>query len=101
MPYANHDWEDDSVAAVRVMLQYLSDQMYNLIRGPGLTYGVSVSASVTDGRIKAKFSRASQLDRAYEVFRDVIQKYGGEDAPWDEVLLGIFKGSFTLRDKTM
>ena len=51
------DWESEDVAAVRVMLQYISDQMYNLIRGKGLTYGVSMSSSVTEGRMRLKFSR--------------------------------------------
>ena len=36
-------------------------QMYNLIRGRGLTYGVSMSSSVTEGRMRVKFTRSSQL----------------------------------------
>ncbi len=47
--------------------------MYNRIRGQGLTYGVSLSGSVTEGRIRLKFSRSSQLDLAYEVFREIVQ----------------------------
>ena len=35
--------------------------MYDLIRGRGLTYGVSMSSSVTEGRMRVKFTRSSQL----------------------------------------
>ena len=35
--------------------------MYNLIRGRGLTYSVSMSSSVTEGRMRVKFTRSSQL----------------------------------------
>ena len=57
MPYSNRDWEAQEVATLRVMLQYISDKMYNDIRGPGLTYSVSLSGSVTEGRLSLKFYR--------------------------------------------
>ena len=97
IPFEIRDWEDDDVPATRVMLQYLTDQvsevsiknllkkvtcliapssqMYNLIRGKGLTYGISMSGSVTEGRLRVKFSRSSQLETAYKVFRDIIANY--------------------------
>ena len=69
IPFDIKDWEDDDVAATRVMLQYLSDQMYNLIRGKGLTYSTSMSSSVTEGRLTMVFSRSSQPAKSYAVFR--------------------------------
>ena len=57
VPYSNRDWEAQEVATLRVMLQYISDKMYNDIRGPGLTYSVSLSGSVTEGRLSLKFYR--------------------------------------------
>ena len=93
VPFPVRDWESKEVAAVRVMTQYLSDQMYNLIRGKGLTYGVSMSSSVTEGRMTLKFSRSSQLVDAYEVFRKIAKEYSGPDAPWDETLLDSARGA--------
>ena len=49
--------------------------MYNRIRGQGLTYGVSLSSSVTEGRIRVKFTRSSQLEQAYKVFREIMAQY--------------------------
>jgi Zn-dependent M16 (insulinase) family peptidase len=113
------------VAIVRVMLQYLSDQvtqseivflggpcsilflqMYNLIRGRGLTYGISMSSSVTEGRIRVKFSRSSQLDEAYRVFRKIIREYSDpEKANWDATLLDSARGSqiyeWAAREETL
>ncbi len=68
--------------------------MYNLIRGRGLTYGVAMSSSVTEGRMRVKFSRSSQLGDAYRVFREIIKMYSDpEKAPWDETLLESAIGS--------
>ena len=44
-------------AAERVMLQYLSDRMYDEVRGQGLTYGVSLSLSITEGRSTLSLTR--------------------------------------------
>merc|ERR1712226_1385425 len=48
--YNNTNWEVDEAATVRVMLQYLTDRMYDQIRGKGWTYHISMSASITEGR---------------------------------------------------
>lgn len=93
IPFPVRDWESKEVATVRVMTQYLSDQMYNLIRGKGLTYGVSMSSSVTEGRMTLKFSRSSQLNDAYDVFTKIMKEYSGPDAPWDETLLDSARGA--------
>ena len=42
------------------MLQYLSDRMYDEVRGPGLTYGVSMSLSITEGRSSLSLTRYYQ-----------------------------------------
>jgi len=93
VPFEVRDWESKDVAIVRVMLQYLSNEMYNLIRGRGLTYGVSMSSSVTEGRMRVKFTRSSQLSEAYKVFREIMESYGGGDAKWNEALLDSARGS--------
>lgn len=91
--YPIRDWEQDEIAAVRVMLQYLTDQMYNLIRGKGLVYSISLSASVTEGRLRVKFHRSSQLIGAYKVFREIIGNYSTKDAPWDPTVMESAVGS--------
>ena len=75
IPYDMKDWEDQEVATMRVMLQYLSDRMYHEIRGEGLTYGISMSSSVTEGRNRVSFTRSSQLIEAYSKFREIIARY--------------------------
>ena len=39
------------------MLQYLSDRMYDEVRGQGLTYGVSLALSITEGRATLSLTR--------------------------------------------
>lgn len=75
IPYDITDWEDQEVATMRVMLQYLSDRMYDQIRGEGLVYGISMSSSVTEGRTRVSFSRSSQLTEAYAKFRLILKNY--------------------------
>jgi Zn-dependent M16 (insulinase) family peptidase len=57
------------------MAQYMSDRMYDKIRGQGWTYGVSISTSVEDGRMTLSFIRSSNIDNAFEAFRDIITNY--------------------------
>ena len=82
---------------MRVMLQYLSDRMYDQIRGKGLTYGISMSSSVTEGRTRVSFSRSSQLTEAYAKFREIIRNYTDPDVPaenaWNEDFIESAKGS--------
>ena len=95
------------MAVLRVALEYLSNLMYNQIRGPGLTYSISMSGSVTEGRLQVKFSRSSQLEQAYKVFRDIIAEYSskGNVDKWENVLLDSAKGSviydWTEREETV
>jgi len=89
------DWESEEVAAVRVMLQYLSDRMFDQIRGQGWTYGVSSRISVSTGRLYVNFYRASDLANAYPAFREMVQNYTRAKDPieWDRVLLDSAVGS--------
>ena len=97
IPYEITDWEAQEVATMRVMLQYLSDRMYDQIRGKGLTYGVSMSSSVTEGRTRVSFSRSSQLTEAYAKFREIIGNYTDPDVSaenaWNEDYIESAKGS--------
>lgn len=91
--YNNTDWSDSEVADTRVMLQYLSDRMYDEVRGLGLTYGVSMSLSVTEGRLTLSFTRSSRLSEAYRTFVEIIRRYVTDDNEWDETLADSAKGS--------
>jgi len=91
--YNNTDWTHKEVADIRVMLQYLSDRMYDEVRGQGLTYGVSMSASVTEGRLTISLTRSSRLTEAYRTVQDILQRYITRDEEWDETLAESAKGS--------
>ena len=96
IPFDVQDWEAQDVATMRVMLQYLSDRMYDEIRGEGLVYGVSISSSVTEGRTRVSFTRSSQLPEAYAKFREMIGSYTNTsvtDEIWDQEFLESAKGS--------
>ena len=75
------------------MLQYLSDRMYDEVRGPGLTYGVSMSASVTEGRLTLSLTRSSRLSEAYKTVQEILQRYFENEEEWDETLTDSAKGS--------
>lgn len=87
------NWEHEEVAVVRLMLQYLSDRMYEQIRGPGWSYSVGISVSITEGRIKVYFSKSSQLINSYKEFRNIISNYSTNAVAWDPILLDSAKGS--------
>ena len=87
------NWEHEEVAVVRLMLQYLSDRMYEQIRGQGWTYSVGISVSITEGRIKVYFSKSSQLINSYKEFRNIISNYSTNAVAWDPILLDSAKGS--------
>lgn len=91
--YNDTNWDSEEAAPVRLMLQYLSDRMYDQIRGQGWTYTVGVSVSITEGRIKVYFSKASQLIPAYKEFRGIISNYSNNVLEWDPILLDSAKGS--------
>ena len=75
IPFEVVNWEDPEIASVRVMLQYMTDRMYDKIRGKGWTYGVAMSASVTEGRMTVNFVRSSHINNAYTEFRAIILNY--------------------------
>ena len=75
------------------MLQYLSDRMYDEVRGPGLTYGVSMSASVTEGRLTLGLTRSSRLSEAYETIREILKRFIQNENEWDITLTDSAKGS--------
>ena len=91
------------------MLQYLSDRMYDEVRGQGLTYGVSLALSITEGRATlsltrykhfgqkifhtTKIFRSSQLVEAYTTVREILQRFLADDDEWTESLAASAKGS--------
>ena len=81
------------VADIRVMLQYLSDRMYDEVRGLGLTYGVTMSASVTEGRLTLSLTRSSRLTEAYKTVQKIIKRFIDHEEEWDETLAHSAKGS--------
>jgi len=93
MLYNNTDWTHKEVADIRVMLQYLSDRMYDEVRGPGLTYGVSMSASVTEGRLTLSLTRSSRLSEAYKTVQEILKRYIENPEEWDHTFTDSAKGS--------
>ena len=75
------------------MLQYLSDRMYDEVRGQGLTYGVSLSASVTEGRLTMSLTRSSRLAEAFKVVQEILKRYIENEDEWDDTLAESAKGS--------
>ena len=71
---------------IRVMLQYISDRMYDEVRGQGLTYGVSMSASVTEGRLTLSLTRSSRLAEAFKAVQEILARYSDAEDDWDETL---------------
>jgi len=91
--YNNTDWSEPAVASQRVMLQYISDRMYDEVRGPGLTYGVSLSLSVTEGRTTLSLTRSSRVVEAFNTVREILQRYVDNEDQWDSSLADSAKGS--------
>ena len=59
---------------MRVMFQYLTDRLLEGLRGQGLTYGASLSMSVTDGRFSLDISMTSQVVEAYKETRKILER---------------------------
>ena len=57
------------------MLKYLSDRLYHSVRGKGLTYSISMSLSVSTGRVVLGLSKSSQLTGAYKAVREILTNY--------------------------
>ena len=91
--YNNTDWTDPAVASERVMLQYISDRMYDEVRGQGLTYGVSLSLSVTEGRTTLSLTRSSRVVEAYNTVREILERFLSDEDQWDPSLVDSAKGS--------
>ena len=93
------------VAVIRVMLQYLSDRMYDEVRGQGLTYGVSMAASVTEGRLILSLTRSSRLAEAFKAVQEILARYSDAEDDWDETLLesavGSIVYSWTEKEETV
>eukprot|EP00090_Calanus_glacialis_P042967 TRINITY_DN7610_c0_g1_i2.p1 TRINITY_DN7610_c0_g1~~TRINITY_DN7610_c0_g1_i2.p1 ORF type:complete len:536 (-),score=116.90 TRINITY_DN7610_c0_g1_i2:68-1495(-) len=103
--YNNTDWTHSEVAVIRVMLQYLSDRMYDEVRGQGLTYGVSMAASVTEGRLTLSLTRSSRLSVAFKAVQEILARYSDAEDDWDETLLesavGSIVYSWTEKEETV
>ena len=67
--------------------------MYDEVRGQGLTYGVSMSASVTEGRLTLSLTRSSRLSEAYKTVQEIIKRYVDNEDEWDETLADSARGS--------
>ena len=91
--YNNTDWTDPAVASERVMLQYISDRMYDEVRGQGLTYGVSLSLSVTEGRTTLSLTRSSRVVEAFTTVREILERFLNDEDNWDPSLVDSAKGS--------
>ena len=92
-------------ASLSVMLGYLSDRLYDEVRGPGLTYGVRMGISPTSGRLTLTLDRSSRLAEAYRTTRQLLTRFSTGGDAWDKTLLDSAKGSQifskTLRENTV
>ena len=86
-------WESKELAATRLMLQYLTNIMYDQIRGQGWTYGIWAGVSVTAGRMGVSFVKSSDLVPAYKEFRKIIANYTENEDIWDPVKLDSARGT--------
>merc|ERR1712106_25378 len=91
--YNNTDWTLPEVADIRVLLGYLSDRLYNEVRGKGLTYSIGMYLSVSTGQITLKLSKSSQLADAYEEVLKILTRYLNGDTEFDATLMESAKGS--------
>ena len=76
-----------------VMLGYLSDRLYDEVRGPGLTYGVRMGVSPTSGRLSLTLDRSSRLVEAFNTTRNLLHRFSTGGDAWDKTLLDSAKGS--------
>ncbi|CAB4060734.1 Uncharacterized protein C05D11.1 [Lepeophtheirus salmonis] len=83
---------NNEIAALRIALKYLTDRMYNDIRGKGYTYSIGIFLSVTEGKITVKFSRSSLLPEGFKEFRNVVEKHLNAST-WSEYLVDSARGS--------
>lgn len=91
-----HTWESKELAATRLMLKYLTNVMYDQIRGQGWTYGIWAGVSVTGGRLGVSFVKASDLVPAYKEFRKILTNYSSQienENIWDPIKLDSARGS--------
>ena len=88
-----NDWESKELAATRLMLQYLTNIMYDQIRGQGWTYGIWAGVSVTAGRLGVSFVKSSDLVPAYKEFRKIIKNYTENEDIWDPIKLDSARGT--------
>jgi Zn-dependent M16 (insulinase) family peptidase len=86
-------WESKELAAVRLMLQYLTNVMYEQIRGQGWTYGIWAGVSVTAGRMSVSFVKSSDLVPAYKEFRKILTNYTENEDIWDPIKLDSARGT--------
>jgi len=91
--YNNTDWTDPEVADILIMLQYLEERMHHEVRGKGLTYGVYMGLSMTEGMLSLSLYRSSKLPEAYKIIRDIFKKYIESENEWDETLAESARGS--------
>jgi len=99
--YNNTDWADKDVAAIKVLLQYLSRRLFNEVRGKGLAYGSHMSLSLSQGRITLGISRASRMVDAYNVVHTIFQNYLDGETPWEEELVESAKGAQIYSQTTL
>ncbi len=94
--YDAFDNQHRDSAALEIAVKYISDRLFKLIRGEGLAYGAYLSGSVTSERSKMTLYRATNLLKAYDIFRSVMTNYTsvlGKDDPWDDALIESAKGA--------
>lgn len=81
------------IAEMEVLLRYLSDRMYEQIRGGGLAYGADLSLSLPKGHISLDLSRSPQVINAISLIQSLFANYSRDTTTWDGNLIDSAKGS--------
>lgn len=90
--YPMNGWDNPEMTILRVMLNYLQDQMSNEIRGKGLAYSAGTYGIFSGGQIALYLHRSAQLVDAYEEFRNLLRTYTSENS-FTNTLMDSAKGS--------
>lgn len=78
---------DPNLPALLVLSEYLSQlegPLWRQIRGNGLAYGCHVCLNVHENAVNFTLYRSSNIHRAYELSKQVIERHVSPDNAWDQ-----------------
>ena len=100
----NPSYQNPALPALELALEYISKQLFTHVRGEGLAYGANIYVSVNKGVISFSAYRSSNLNKAYDTFREVLDNHTSSNDHWDSDLLDSARGGMifemTSREST-